>query len=244
MSKSLSLFAAALFGILATAPAAIIFTGIDNFTTAQTIIASNETQSSTVASAGAIGGYRTLTLTDTGDGEVTSSLNVSAINNRVNLSSAAGSTTSFSVLWGGLNGTAGLGGVDMVGGNLDLTQSTIELGLRSADFPSNFTWLFTDTSNNVASYTGSFPSHTTVSPVLAYSVLLSSFANAGSVDWTSINFIELQGGGVLELDLQIVTPLGIETTQAAPIPEPGTWAAAALLVGGAALMRWRRRQTA
>jgi len=29
-----------------------------------------------------------------------------------------------------------------------------------------------------------------------------------------------------------------------PIPEPGTWAAAALLVGGAALMRWRRRQTA
>jgi len=29
-----------------------------------------------------------------------------------------------------------------------------------------------------------------------------------------------------------------------PIPEPGTWAAAALLVGGAAFMRWRRRQTA
>lgn len=27
---------------------------------------------------------------------------------------------------------------------------------------------------------------------------------------------------------------------AAPIPEPGTWAAAALLVGGAAFMRWRR----
>jgi len=29
-----------------------------------------------------------------------------------------------------------------------------------------------------------------------------------------------------------------------PIPEPGTWAAAALLVGGAAFARWRRRQTA
>jgi hypothetical protein len=28
------------------------------------------------------------------------------------------------------------------------------------------------------------------------------------------------------------------------VPEPGTWAAAALLVGGAAFMRWRRRQTA
>ena len=30
----------------------------------------------------------------------------------------------------------------------------------------------------------------------------------------------------------------------APVPEPGTWAAAALLVGGAALARWRRRQSA
>ena len=28
-----------------------------------------------------------------------------------------------------------------------------------------------------------------------------------------------------------------------PIPEPGTWAAAALLVGGAAFMRWRRRKS-
>jgi sulfatase modifying factor 1 len=28
----------------------------------------------------------------------------------------------------------------------------------------------------------------------------------------------------------------------APVPEPGTWAAAALLVGGTALMRWRRRK--
>jgi hypothetical protein len=27
----------------------------------------------------------------------------------------------------------------------------------------------------------------------------------------------------------------------APVPEPGTWAAAALLAGGAAFMRWRRR---
>jgi hypothetical protein len=30
----------------------------------------------------------------------------------------------------------------------------------------------------------------------------------------------------------------------APIPEPGTWAAAALLVGGAAYARWRKRKSA
>ena len=30
----------------------------------------------------------------------------------------------------------------------------------------------------------------------------------------------------------------------APVPEPGTWAAAALLAGGAAVMRWRKRRSA
>jgi hypothetical protein len=33
----------------------------------------------------------------------------------------------------------------------------------------------------------------------------------------------------------------VQVTSAAPIPEPGTWAAAALLVGGAAFLRWRKR---
>ena len=30
---------------------------------------------------------------------------------------------------------------------------------------------------------------------------------------------------------------------AEPIPEPGTWAAAALLAGGAAFARWRKRRS-
>jgi hypothetical protein len=38
--------------------------------------------------------------------------------------------------------------------------------------------------------------------------------------------------------------LTITAGSSAPIPEPGTWAAAALLVGGAAFARWRKRQTA
>jgi MYXO-CTERM domain-containing protein len=38
--------------------------------------------------------------------------------------------------------------------------------------------------------------------------------------------------------------VNFSVTSAAPVPEPGTWAAAALLVGGAALARWRRRQSA
>ena len=34
----------------------------------------------------------------------------------------------------------------------------------------------------------------------------------------------------------------VASVEAAPIPEPGTWAAAALLAGGAAFVRWRRRK--
>ena len=32
--------------------------------------------------------------------------------------------------------------------------------------------------------------------------------------------------------------------EVSPIPEPGTWAAAALLAGGAAFLRWRKRRDA
>ena len=38
--------------------------------------------------------------------------------------------------------------------------------------------------------------------------------------------------------------LTITAGSSAPIPEPGTWAAAALLVGGAAFARWRKRKVA
>jgi hypothetical protein len=38
--------------------------------------------------------------------------------------------------------------------------------------------------------------------------------------------------------------LTYQAQNVAPIPEPGTWAAAALLVGGSAFMRWRRRKVA
>ena len=45
-------------------------------------------------------------------------------------------------------------------------------------------------------------------------------------------------GGTINLTYEY-TPVG-----PAPIPEPGTWAAAALLVGGAAFARWRKRKVA
>jgi len=43
---------------------------------------------------------------------------------------------------------------------------------------------------------------------------------------------------------QATSTAGSPMFVAQAIPEPGTWAAAALLVGGAAFMRWRRRKVA
>ena len=65
--------------------------------------------------------------------------------------------------------------------------------------------------------------------------------NLGAANGTA-GFANALGGGTFSL-LTSGNNLNLMFTAAggAPIPEPGTWAAAALLVGGAAFMRWRRR---
>jgi MYXO-CTERM domain-containing protein len=75
---------------------------------------------------------------------------------------------------------------------------------------------------------------------LAYNIALSSFT--GAINWNSIDFITFSGGGVAELDLSMSAPFSMETTMMAPVPEPGTWAAAALLAGLAGFIHWRRRR--
>jgi len=62
------------------------------------------------------------------------------------------------------------------------------------------------------------------------------FRNFGvSVDGTTFN---VNGAGAV---MGGTINLTYEYTPSSAIPEPGTWAAAALLVGGAALARWRKR---
>ncbi len=67
--------------------------------------------------------------------------------------------------------------------------------------------------------------------------------NTGTINGTG-GFANGLGGGSFSLaqsldgkDLNIVF-----TPASAPIPEPGTWAAAVLLASGAAFMRWRKRK--
>jgi hypothetical protein len=66
--------------------------------------------------------------------------------------------------------------------------------------------------------------------------------NTGSNNGTG-GFANELGGGTFSL-AQSGNDLNLVFTAAggAAVPEPGTWAAAALLVGGAAFMRWRKRK--
>jgi len=235
-----------LLGLSAPRSPAAVVTYIDLFTTTQTLNALNSTATNTVAAPGAVGGFRTFTLTSADNdpelGNTIMRVSTNApIGPRFSLSTPTDAASSFEMKWGGNNGTAGLGGVDFQGGlgtNFSLTSSTLNFLLRSADIASIFAWTFTDTSSNVASYSATFPSHSSTNPAISYAISLASFTGSGIVDWSSINFITLSGGG-LELDLSITAPFSVT---AQPIPEPGTWAAAALLLGAAAYTMWRRRQ--
>ena len=239
MRKSLLLLAL----VAATAHGQIVTNTIDSFANAQTTSVVTDSATNTVAAAGAIGGYRTMVLTATqNENELPISLNVASTTKRLILSTPSSASANFSVLWGGLGGTNGLGGIDLIAGNPNPTQSNLKFNLRSADFSSSFTWSFTDTLNQTASYTGTFPVESSTAPDLAFSIALSSFT--GSINWNSINFISFAGGNVAELDLSLSAPFTMETTMMPPVPEPGTWAAAALLAGVAGYIHWRRRRVA
>jgi T5SS/PEP-CTERM-associated repeat protein/autotransporter-associated beta strand protein len=65
--------------------------------------------------------------------------------------------------------------------------------------------------------------------------------NVGATNGTA-GFANNLGGGAFSLIVAVNNLNLVFTPNAGPaVPEPGTWAAAALLVGGAAFMRWRKR---
>ncbi len=220
-----------------------VVTYIDLFNAppAQLIATNNATVTNTVSAANAIGGFRTLELSTSGGNPLfgPTILGVDGTAGDFLLSTPAGALSTFILKWGGANGTAGLGGVDLTGGftNFTLDTTLLNFELTYSDQPNNFTWTFTDTSANVATYTGSFPTLINPpNPAIPYAISLASFTGGGIVDWTSINFITLSGGGLISLDMTLASPVSI----AAGVPEPGTWAAAVLLLATAVYVRWRR----
>jgi hypothetical protein len=94
-------------------------------------------------------------------------------------------------------------------------------------------------------YDSGFRYDTTVSPDFgsgSYMGFKTSQGNYGwlEVTWTasSNQFQILSGAYESTPNVAILAGAG---PGPAPVPEPGTWAAAALLAGGAAFMRWRKR---
>ena len=209
---------------------AAIVTVIDDFSSFQNIsLSGTNTDSSTAPLSGVLGGYRTMTLTTSGNSFQQSALTV--FSDQLALSTPTSATTNFTVTWAGAAG-AGLGGIDFTQDYPDLSLSSIRFALRSAEHASNFTWTFEDTTGNKASYTGSFSVHSSNLPNLAYDIKLSDFSNTSSpVDWSLINKISLSGGGVAEADISIVGGIVI-------VPEPTTALLSAL--GALCLLRRRR----
>lgn len=84
--------------------------------------------------------------------------------------------------------------------------------------------------------------------------LVAGAANAsliGARDNFSFNTLKLNGDYAGSLKVSGIAnastaaeAINFSTQSAAPVPEPGTWAAAALLAGGAAFVRWRKRAKA
>jgi len=210
--------------------AATVTNLIDSFTTSQSISTNNASSTNTVSSAGAIGGFRTLSLTTSGGNlSENTSIFVSASTQRLTLNTPVEATANFQLTWGGAGGNTGLGADFGAGQPLDLTTSFLSFSLRSTDLSSSFTWQFIDDLGITASYGGIFPPHSSGSPALPYSIGLDSFANSGAVNWNAIDYIIFSGGGVEDLDMSVNAPFQVV---ASTVPEPGTWA---LLLAGLAV---------
>jgi hypothetical protein len=224
--------------VLAASTQASIFKTnlIDPFTTFQIISTNNATVTNTVA-ATSIGGFRTLILSTPGASLIPTVLGVDDTVQEFVLNSPTGITPSFEVLWGGAGGTNGLGGVAFGDGlNLDLGASFLSFGLGFADQPSSYTWKFTDTANNSATYTGTFPQLQPPNPPLTNNISLNSFSNAAGIDWNAIDFISFSGGNVASVDINGIAPFEV----IASVPEPGTWALLATGLGLTALALRRK----
>ena len=109
-----------------------------------------------------------------------------------------------------------------------LTSTGPDVSGALSDFDANqsYTWTILTASGGITGYsgTGQFAINTDAINGTA------GFANALASGW---GFSVVQDGNNLNL---VYAQQGPE-----PVPEPGTWAAAALLVGGAAFVRWRKR---
>ena len=227
-----------------------IVTYIEQFTTAQTLNAgvgksggvdfnNPPPVTNTVASAGSIGGYRTLSISLNSAGIYTedpASLRVTTTSPARLIWSSALDLYDFQMMWNGSGGSSGLGGFQFGNGqSLDLATSFLTFTVRSSDIlDTPFLWKFTDIQNRSASLAGGFPTHTSSQPPTGYNLFLNQFTNGGTIDWNAVKTIEFSGGGTYGFDMSIQGPI----TFTANVPEPAS--GMLVMLGGAALLALRR----
>ena len=231
-----------------TSPAAVVVT-IDDFKTAQAV--TNTTSGGPTVSTSNITplpfSQRVLSLSNSeGAGSANSVLQVltNASNGgpRLALSVDSEATAIISTTWGtnGLNYNlaGGLSGAPLTSW---LTGHALYYDLRSARPPAlPMTWTFTDGAGLTSYYNKDLTptiSPSINNPAVAYAMRLVDFTTAAGFDWNSINFLALTGTSALDAGPGFTM---VNTIRVAEVPEPGTWAAAALLLGVMALVRYRR----
>jgi hypothetical protein len=136
-------------------------------------------------------------------------------------------------IWG-LFSLAGDGvGLSFAAGGSPASPFNFSLG---ASIGSSATWRKGDQSE--------FQSITSVSPDFGPGSYMGFKTSQGNYGWLEVTWDSASQdfqifSGAYESTPNVAIPAGAGP---APIPEPGTWAAAALLAGGAAFARWRKRR--
>lgn len=177
------------------------FITIDSLTTTQRLrqIDAGSNQS-TIATSGAVGGYRTVSLNAIVEEFGDSSLSVSALSKRLSMSSESGVTvTSFSFKWAGSDGN-GFAPQDFLALPSGM-NSQLEFSLYSSDLAGQITWKFTDTGNRTSSHSINLPAQPPTP--ISYAFSLNSFTNPAGFNWSQIKAVELTGGGVPEWDFTL-----------------------------------------
>ena len=232
MKKFLSLLAAITLCVAATSSAAIVF----------------QTQNYSNVSGSTAGTALSLFWNkfDTGLGtltgitmEITGGLSGSftLINNSEASAEISNSSAAFR-----MNFSSGAGSPSNIfGSNVSPLPTTPSTGAIPTEVPFTSTETFdiigtVELYNNTFDYFGNAAYFSSAGPATFSTLLFRSVgATVGGENFTLNTAASLLGGTI---------NLTYEYTPAEVIPEPGTWAAAALLVGGAAFARWRKRKSA
>lgn len=130
---------------------------------------------------------------------------------------------------------------DAPGTNWDLINVSGALDLTNIAGPFNINLYTLSGTNTFGSLAGFTSTASYAWKILAAGTAIGSFST-NKFTINTANFVNDISGGLFALELRNDNKDLYLTYSGSPIPEPGTWTAAALLAGMAGFMRWRNRR--